>query len=217
MLMTKEEHRSLILLISLLLFLVLVPVLRNDRISELALVFSLYIVMIAATVELAGKRGFQHIGIPLVAISMILIFVGYLHPSVPWVIAYYSMLVLFLGVVSAGLFSYLGRPGSINNGRLYGSVSLYFILALFWFAIYSVIDTIYPAAFLEAGVSQVTHVPRAALLYFSLETLTTLGYGDIVPIHPLARMLAALEAATGILYIAITVSRLVAAFQRAEK
>lgn len=57
---------------------------------------------------------------------------------------------------------------------------------------------------------------RAFHLYFSFVTLTTLGYGDIVPATPLARILAVLEAATGVLYIAITVARLIAAYQRAD-
>jgi voltage-gated potassium channel len=54
------------------------------------------------------------------------------------------------------------------------------------------------------------------LLYFSLVTLTTLGYGDLLPVTPFARIVAALEAVTGVLYIAITVARLVAAYQRTE-
>jgi hypothetical protein len=49
----------------------------------------------------------------------------------------------------------------------------------------------------------------ATTLYFSLTTLTTTGYGDIVPLDPFARSLANLEAVTGLFYIAITVARLV--------
>ena len=49
----------------------------------------------------------------------------------------------------------------------------------------------------------------AAMLYFSLTTLTTTGYGDIVPIDPIARSLANLEAVLGQFYLAITVARLV--------
>ena len=60
-------------------------------------------------------------------------------------------------------------------------------------------------------------VPGGTLLYFSLATLTTLSFGDITPVHPVARTFAALESATGILYIAMTVARLVSGYQRAEK
>jgi len=61
---------------------------------------------------------------------------------------------------------------------------------------------------LEAGAHQ------RILLYFSLVSLTTLGYGDIVPLTSVARMFSALEAAVGVLYIAITVARLVSSYQK---
>jgi Ion channel len=51
------------------------------------------------------------------------------------------------------------------------------------------------------------------LLYFSLITLSTIGYGDIVPLSGEARILAALEGVTGVLYIAITVALLVGRFR----
>ena len=76
-------------------------------------------------------------------------------------------------------------------------------------------EAIYPASFVQAGASTTAGVPRAALLYFSLITLTTVGYGDIVPVTGAARVFTALEGAAGVLYIAITVARLVAAYQSA--
>jgi Ion channel len=60
-------------------------------------------------------------------------------------------------------------------------------------------------------------VEPSRLLYFSLATLTTLGYGDIVAVRPSARMFATLEAAAGVLYIAIFVASLVASYQSTER
>ena len=51
------------------------------------------------------------------------------------------------------------------------------------------------------------------LAYFSFVTLTTLGYGDIVPVAPLARSLAVLEALTGVLFMAVLISRLVGSYK----
>ena len=82
-----------------------------------------------------------------------------------------------------------------------------------WFALYSLLDAIQPGSFAEAGVTLVGRVAPSKILYFSLTTLTTLGYGDIVAVGPIARMTAALEAVAGVLYIAITVARLVASYQ----
>lgn len=125
-------------------------------------------------------------------------------------------MALFFGYVSLILFIHLGRPGRITRGRLYVSVSLYFLLGVFCFAVFDLVDSIRPGSFVQAGLSAGTRTTRASHRYFSFVTLTTLGYGDIVPATPLARILAVLEAATGVLYIAITVARLVAAYQRAD-
>jgi voltage-gated potassium channel Kch len=54
---------------------------------------------------------------------------------------------------------------------------------------------------------------QTELLYFSLVTLSTVGYGDIVPLSGIARILTALEAVTGVLYIATTVAFLVGRFK----
>jgi hypothetical protein len=52
-------------------------------------------------------------------------------------------------------------------------------------------------------------MPMPRLIYFSFVTLTTVGYGDMAPIHPLTRSLATLEALVGQLYPAILIARLV--------
>jgi hypothetical protein len=54
---------------------------------------------------------------------------------------------------------------------------------------------------------------QTELLYFSLITLSTVGYGDIVPLSGMARILTALEGVTGVLYIATTVAILVSRFK----
>ena len=55
---------------------------------------------------------------------------------------------------------------------------------------------------------------KSELLYFSLATLTTLGYGDVVPLYGEVRILAALEAVSGVFYVAITVAILVSRYRR---
>jgi hypothetical protein len=96
-------------------------------------------------------------------------------------------------------------------------VSLYLMLGVFYFAIFNLLETVHPHSFMETGLPASHEVTRHSLLYLSLITLTTLGYGDIVPVTPPARLVAALEATTGVLYIAITVARLVSAYQKEDK
>jgi hypothetical protein len=48
--------------------------------------------------------------------------------------------------------------------------------------------------------------------YFSFITLSTVGFGDITPVSKVARTLAAMEAITGLFYVAVLISRLVALY-----
>jgi ion channel len=100
-------------------------------------------------------------------------------------------------------------PGRITFHRLQGAVVLYLNLATIFASAYGLIWELSPDAFanLLVGVGGLEEV--ATMLYFSLTTLTTTGYGDIVAVDPLARSLANLEAVLGQFYLAITVARLV--------
>ncbi len=89
------------------------------------------------------------------------------------------------------------------------------MLGVSWFATY-VINIIQAGSFTEAGVPLPSDARWSTILYFSLTTLTTLGYGDVVAVKPAARMIATLEAATEVLYVAIMVTRFVASRQTEE-
>jgi hypothetical protein len=177
----------------------------------------MYLTLVSATMELSAKRALFWGAVPLAGVSMVLILANHLHKARPLLIANHLVLTAFFGLVSVSLFTYLGRAEQTTVGRLYVSVSLYFLLGLCWFTFYNFLIAIQPASFAEGGLTLVGKIPPSKLLYFSLTTLTTLGYGDIVAVRSPARMFAALEAAAGVLYIAITVARLVASYQTVNR
>ena len=214
--MSREDRRGLALLVSLLILLLVRPLAAEGRRGETIVVLALYGALAAATIELSQKKSLRLPLLILAVCSFSVSLAAVYHPvRIVW-IATWTLTTLFFGYVSLILFIHLGRPGRITRGRLYVSVSLYFLLGVFYFAVFDLVDSIHPGSLVEAGLSAGTGMTRASHLYFSFVTLTTLGYGDIVPATPLARILAVLEAATGVLYIAITVARLVAAYQRAD-
>jgi hypothetical protein len=98
-------------------------------------------------------------------------------------------------------------PRPVTRERIQGSVAVYLLLGLTWASAYELLHILRPEAWTgaasEAPISQ-------TWIYYSFVTLTTMGYGDITPVHPVARSLAILEAVTGQLYLAITLARLVA-------
>jgi hypothetical protein len=106
-------------------------------------------------------------------------------------------------------------PGRITFQRLQGAFVLYLNLGTIFGSAYHLIWELNPGAFAYFGnaagavASGLNPSQIALMLYFSFTTLTTTGYGDIVPVSPFARSLANLEAVLGQLYLVTTVARLV--------
>jgi len=100
-------------------------------------------------------------------------------------------------------------PGRITFHRLQGAIVIYLSLATIFASAYALIWELSPGAFVNLVSPAGGPEEVATMLYFSLTTLTTTGYGDIVPLDPFARSLANLESVIGPFYLAITVARLV--------
>jgi Ion channel len=100
-------------------------------------------------------------------------------------------------------------PGHITSHRLRGAVVLYLNVAVICASAFSLIWALNPTALATLAAPTGGPDEFATMLYFSLTTLTTTGYGDIVPVDPFARSLANLESVTGQFYLAVTVARLV--------
>ncbi len=97
------------------------------------------------------------------------------------------------------------RSGPITFGRIAGSIAAYLLIGFAWSFAYELLLSHDPVALRfpeETG-------RRLAVVYFSFVTLTTVGYGDITPVAPIARSLAACEALVGQLFPAILIARLV--------
>jgi len=123
----------------------------------------------------------------------------------------FGFLAVFFAHAATGLFSYLKNSHSIGQSQLYTAVSIYLLLGIIWAALYCAMDVLHPGS-IRLGSN--TGDRQSTLLYFSLITLSTIGYGDVVPLSGVARMAAALEGVTGVLYIAITVAILVSGYRR---
>jgi hypothetical protein len=99
-------------------------------------------------------------------------------------------------------------PGRVTYHRVIGAVLLYLTVAVIFSALYTFIGSLVPSAF--SGM-KVEDGPALAsqLIYFSFATLTTTGYGDVSPVHPIARSLCNIESVIGQLYPATLLARLV--------
>jgi voltage-gated potassium channel Kch len=100
-------------------------------------------------------------------------------------------------------------PGRITFRRLQGAIVLYLNFATIFASAYALIRELNPGSFANLGAGAGGPEEVGTWLYFSLTTLTTTGYGDIVAVDPFARSLANFESVLGQFYLAITVARLV--------
>jgi hypothetical protein len=98
--------------------------------------------------------------------------------------------------------------GSIDGNKIVGAICIYLLLGVIWAMLYLFIAELAPHAF-NGFVQGSWHDNLFNAVYFSFVTLTTLGYGDITPVLPVARFLAFMEAIVGVFYIAILVASLV--------
>ena len=139
---------------------------------------------------------------------------GFLFARTPadptWQLLTYASLILFYGSVTWVLLHYIFAMPRVTRDVLYAAVAVYLLLGATFVSIFGVVETLQPGSFIDnAAPVERAFLPWQTLVYYSYATLTTLGYGDVLPISGWARSLATLEAVIGVLYLAILMARLV--------
>jgi Ion channel len=205
-----QSRPDLLLLLSLLLAILLTPVLDRGNWSRLVLAAVTFIPVVVAMIRLAQIKVWVWPSVLLMLGNVIFVVAGNTFRSRALTGVRWGFLAAFFALTAAGLFSYLKNSRIVTQAQLYTAINIYLLLSLVWAALYLAIDAFYPGA-IQMGSHAADR--QTELLYFSLITLSTIGYGDIVPLAGEARILAALEGVTGVLYIAITVALLVSRFK----
>jgi hypothetical protein len=149
-------------------------------------------------------------GIVYVLIALLVVFIViskfFVLPAIP----YLMLLVLFFFFMGSFNSSYkkILFEGKVDKNKIVGSISLYLLLGLIWTVIYLFLLQINTHAF--SGIEAATWQENfSTVAYYSFVTLTTLGYGDILPKSHLAEFFAYLEAIIGVFYMAIIVATLI--------
>jgi hypothetical protein len=112
------------------------------------------------------------------------------------------------------ILRYVFKEGTVTWQRVEGAITAYMLIAVAFALGYLLISFFIPGAFKFPDETPRPGDSRSMYIfsYFSVVTLTTLGYGDIMPVHPFARTLAMIEAFVGQLYPAILLARLVSLY-----
>ncbi len=137
--------------------------------------------------------------------------------SAAMALAFESLFFYCLMLVSALVFcalavKYAGEEvflsDSVNLNKIVGSISIFLLLVVDWAIMYELLELFRPGSY--TGLEEIAGTSRFdEFAYFSLVTITTLGYGDIAPASLTGGVLAGLEAVVGVFYIAVLVASLV--------
>ena len=115
--------------------------------------------------------------------------------------------ILFFAFMVIVILSLIFKVQEVTGNTIYAAIVVYLLLAIMWALIFSVLETIQPGSF-AISEGQI-EVGRPLFIYYSLVTITTLGYGDITPLTAQANAFSSLEAVTGQIYLVVLVARLV--------
>lgn len=127
----------------------------------------------------------------------------------------FVMIGLFQLVVMQVLFTYIFSAEIVSRGVLLAAISVYLLLGGFFGVLFGILEASTflltgQNAFIDSGIGVTDSItPWQTTLYYSYATLTTLGYGDVLPVSAWARSLASVEAIVGVMYTTIIMARLV--------
>lgn len=205
---TKPAVKHVTITVLLLGLLGLVPLLSHAN-AKLVLLAA-----ITLSAWLVGDRG-RRVAVAVVSIGGVAVGISILeavypqftpsliHRRIGWIFSIVGLVLLLYcaSIIVISLFNAL----DVSMDEVAGAVNVYLIVAFLWAHAYHLLEKIRPGSF---GIAEPTAESFPILVYFSIVTLTTLGYGDITPVTPAARVLVTFEAILGQIYVPVVVGYL---------
>lgn len=206
----REEWRHLALLSSILFLFGITHVVAVYRHGVLIVNAIAAVVLVAGAYALSERKRLFAAAVALSAISISATLLLLITQQRWAAILSHSCIIVLIGYFSVTILDYVLRGGRITMDKIFAAICVYLLIGYAWTFAYVLVDELQPESF----VIQTTALPNdyaniLEMRYFSFMTLTTVGYGDIVPHSSAARTLAALEAVTGQIYLTVLVARLV--------
>ena len=201
------RRRFFILAVSLLAFILVTPLVQGFVGIQILWNIFLTGILLSGVHAVSEKKRRVYIASLLALPMLVYLWSGYFMESNLYVVIVGGFSgVLFFAYMIVNILSFIYRQDKVTRDLIFSAVVVYLLMAIMWTFIYRVIETAHPGSF---TIPTTDIHERMRFIYFSLVTITTLGYGDIVPKTSLASSLATLEAVVGQLYLVTTVAWLV--------
>jgi len=198
----------MLVLLCLVLF-VGTPLLAAGRLGETLFDVIFALVFVSGVAVVGRRRGLSIAVAAVIVATMALRAASFAKPDSPARLWSDGLSVVLLASFAGLVLSQVLREGPVTAYRIQGAIVVYLLLGFAWASAYELVHGVLGGGFLFPPSVPEGRGTTYGLVYFSFITLTTTGYGDVTPIHPVTRSLAIAEALTGQLYLAILIARLV--------
>jgi hypothetical protein len=206
---TKESGLSGMLVLLFIMHFVIIPLFGSYS-SFIILINIFWMLFIASGIIALSKSSKRTVYLLIIPFLFVLFNWIMVFQKTPFVLLSDIILtILTFGLLITLVFIKVFEPGPVNQYRVIGSIVVYMLLAHLWSVIYLFINSNIPGSFQFTLPPFESNTLQANFLYFSYITITTTGFGEIVPLHPFARSMVQVEAIIGVLYPVILIGRLV--------
>jgi len=197
-----------VLLLVLLVLLVVAPVLPAERAGYgLELLFD--VVLLAGAYSAAWQSRHRLPFFVLTAVTLATRWTDMVLDHSGFSLASIALVILWLGYAVPLIVTDLFRMREVGTNAILGAIVAYVLVAVAFGSLYLMVELLQPGSFTGLPVGSNQAELESALLYFSVVSITTMGYGDITPISGLSRSLSSIEGMFGTLYLAVMIARLV--------
>lgn len=208
-----SRHAGAYFLASLILIFVAAPFLEELRGGELIESILMTVALSSAVLAIGGRRGTLVWAIVLVIPALVGKWMNHWRSDLLPPEVFLGAALLFVLFVILHLLRFILRAPRVDSEILCLGVSTYLMLAWLWAFAYKLIDRLIPGSFAyPVGPAAIRSLDGFKGFYFSYSTLTTVAYGDIIPLSNPVRMMAVGEGMAGMLYVALLIARLVSLY-----
>jgi voltage-gated potassium channel len=205
------------MLVGLTIFLIGVPIGLDLQLftPDIVRTIGFSAILIIGVLSLKNSGRSFAVGIALVIAGIVMNLIHIVWPETDLVIGEMMSLLAFMVLATGGVFHQIAASNVLSPNRIVGAICVYLLIGVIWSIAYALLELAAPGSF-DGFASEMSSAWEPAWVYYSFVTLTSLGYGDLLPLTNSARTLSYLETVVGQFYLAIMVAGLVGAYLSAK-
>ena len=196
-------------LLTIIVLRLLITPFMGGSFGEIVASFLFFLITLLIVQSFQLRRALFLVFVALATLAFLLniiLILGWVPNNTAPLLTFQSIYSLFFGSAALLILQNILRIPKVTMDTVQGGICVYLLLGYFWALLYGIVYTLDPNAFSSALVTETSYLN---MFYFSFITLTTLGFGDIVPANEIASVLTILEALVGQMYPTIFIALLV--------